>query len=88
MERDRQEESKDQRSRCTSLRSLSAARDEAKAKNLMGSTNKSMRSNEELLNEIEKIVNRKRGFTESRSEADVGSGESPNKLKESQYKQK
>jgi acetolactate synthase regulatory subunit len=58
------------RSRGISLRSLSAARDEAKA-NKMNMSNKSLRSNEELLSEIEKIVNRKRGFTESRSEADM-----------------
>ena len=59
------------RSRATSFRSLSAARDEAKA-NKMNISNKSLRSNEELLSEIEKIVNRKRGFTESRSEAEIG----------------
>ena len=54
------------RSRATSFRSLSAARDEAKA-NKMNVSNKSLRSNEEILSEIEKIMNRKRGFIESRS---------------------
>jgi hypothetical protein len=58
------------RSRGISLRSLSAARDEAKL-NKMNMSNKSLRSNEELLSEIEQIVNRKRGFTESRSEAEM-----------------
>ncbi len=58
------------RSRGISLRSLSAARDEAKA-NKMNMSNKSLRSNEEILSEIEQIMNRKRGFTESRSEADM-----------------
>jgi len=40
--------------------------------------NKTMRSNEDLLNEIEKIVNRKRGYTDCRSEEDVGMEDSPN----------
>ena len=50
--------------------------------------NKTMRSNEDLLNEIEKIVNRKRGFTDCRSEEDVGMEDSPNQLKEGQLMQK
>lgn len=58
-----------------SFRSLSAAREESKVKKATQQlSQRDLKSNEELLSEIETIVNTRKGFTESKSEADISLG--------------